>query len=83
MLTFVAEPLTVLAVAISTSQPEVGLPWIIGTTVLCGACWALIAVDMRRRPVARAADPLTGLHGRAALPTHRQGTEPNSCAHDS
>jgi hypothetical protein len=52
-MTFVAEPVTVFAVVISTPQLEIALPWIIAASIVTGICWVLIAVDMRRpRPVA-------------------------------
>jgi len=47
-MTFVAEPLTVLAVMISRSQVDVALPWLIGGTIVCAVGWVLIAADMRR-----------------------------------
>ena len=51
-MTFVAEPLTVFAVVISTPQLEIALPWIIAASIVTGICWVLIAVDMRHpRPV--------------------------------
>jgi hypothetical protein len=49
-MTVAAEPLTVFAVVISTSQLEIALPWMIVATVVAAVCWVLIAVDMRRLP---------------------------------
>jgi hypothetical protein len=48
-MTFVAEPLTVFAVAISTPQVDIAVPWMIGATVVCAICWVLVALDMRHR----------------------------------
>lgn len=51
----IGEPLTVFAVVMSNLQGDFGLPWLIGTSVVCGASSILIVVDLRGRRRSRAA----------------------------